>query len=124
MNRAMDGLELRQEYETRYKVPALLGNCTILEVLIALAKRIAFMTSDSAEEEDDVGYWFWRMIDNLGMTNKDEINEHILTIWMERRFKFNGEGSPFPLRKCDKNQTNIEIWYQMQSYMNENYDIS
>lgn len=122
-NRAKDGLELRRDYERIYGAPAPHGDCSVLEVLIGLAKRMAWTTSKSYDEEEDTVFWFWTLIDNLELSANQERNEDILMKWMTRKFKTNGKGSPFPLHFCDKNQKNTELWYQMQSYLKENYNI-
>lgn len=132
-NRVDDGFELRKEYSRGFTIPDLptiFDECiSVLEVLVAFACRI----------DDDIMYdgslhaskWFFIMIDNLGMTNYTddalgtvwtvEEVEQIIDIWMFRRFDFNGKGSIFPLRNTTFDQRDVEMWYQMQEWFNENY---
>lgn len=69
--------------------------------------------------------WFWIMMENMGLTRYDD--EHfdvddvnrIVDIWLERRFGSDGMGSPFPLQHPFEDQRQIELWQQMQNYVNE-----
>ena len=118
-NREKDGLYLRDKFK---KECGVVGNvfmdhpCTILEVMVALSIRI---------EEDIVGdpdiCVFWRMINNLGLTEtQDPLNwEARIDIWLERKFDRDGSGSPFPLEHPDCNQSRIEIWAQAMRWINE-----
>jgi hypothetical protein len=122
-NRIEDGLALRQEFrEIYYDCPIPGIPCTVLEVLIALARRMEYITW---REDLYTAFWFWEMVDNLELNPRHPRveNERIIDTWMARKFSFNGIGSPFPLKKCNVDQTKIEIWYQMQNYMIEMDDI-
>ena len=78
----------------------------------------------------------WEIIENLGLKRYDddqfgdnfvrckiEIRE-ILSMLNNRSYKRNGVGGMFPLLFPEKNQKKVEIWYQMQAYINEEYRIS
>jgi len=39
-----------------------------------------------------------------------------------RRYSKTGKGGLFPLKHPKKDQTEVEIWYQMQQYVMENFD--
>ena len=54
--------------------------------------------------------------------NFDEIDIR-LSNFMERTYTRNGYGGLFPLTKSKENQRNVEIWYQMSAYLEENYPI-
>lgn len=121
-NRALDGIELRREYEEYARMAAPSGPCSILEVLIGLARRMAYITYDpDLSDEDQLSLWFWEMIDNLDINPLRGADSNMMKIlcWIERRFDKNGEGSPFPLRFSRKNQKRVELWYQMQAYILE-----
>ena len=64
-NRAEDGLKLRErfELESSLKLPDL-GECKMLEFLIALAIRLNEAVYDY-HNPDQVRYWFWELITNL-----------------------------------------------------------
>lgn len=134
-NRASDGLELREEYLREIHYPKYIeieGECSVLEMLIGLARRMDFETSDPydiCDVTDRTAYWFWEMIDNLGllafsddcyvdyggMTQADRAIDRLL----EREYSWNGEGGLFPLEKTNTDQRDVELWYQMNAYLME-----
>ena len=132
LNRAEDGLDLREEYfsRTREREPVL--PCNVLEMLIALSER---MSDDLYDEENtmyDMTYCFWRMICNLNLDiYTDEIFEYMsfaeedirikLEEFLSRRYDYSGKGGLFPLKNPKKDQRKVEIWYQMNAYLIENY---
>ena len=134
-NRAYDGMELREECLKELGYPKYVtidGPCSVLEMLIGLARRMDFETSDPYEEEghDRTTYWFWEMIENLGLTIFDDDSyvdmegqifvDSIVDRLVERRYEENGEGGIFPLRHTTEDQRDVEIWYQMHMYLAEN----
>ena len=40
-----------------------------------------------------------------------------------RMFSRDGSGGLFPLRRFDRDQRSVEIWYQMQAWLMENSDV-
>lgn len=132
-NRLADGFALREQYSngfTDVDLPQIFDEpVSVLEVLVAFACRI----------DDDIMYdgnlhaskWFFIMIDNLGLTgfNDDgfgvvwtvEEVDQIIDIWMSRQYGIDGKGSIFPLKFTTFDQRNLEMWYQMQEWFNENY---
>lgn len=135
-NRADDGCRLRDIFadETYYDDYRCLDEpCSVMEMLIALAIRIA-ENFDDGEEEAHIRFWYWKMIENLWGLNMDDLNdqnftkygfsyytfEDKLNVWMSRQFRKDGLGGIFPLKFAQKNQRRLEIWYQMQSYLIEN----
>ena len=131
-NREKDGLYLRQEFG----IDLDLGPCRVLEMLIALSRRMEFQLYGT-DYNKSYKNLFWELIDNLDLIRfdnleaaKDEIYleiDHILTSWIERRYSPNGIGGVFPLKKwrnsVSMDQTEVEIWYQMMLYLSENYEI-
>jgi len=70
-NRASDGIKLRDTWVDTaglgyYELDILEGPCSVLEMLIGLSFRINEILSD-ADSTDDVGPWFWEMVNNLGL---------------------------------------------------------
>ena len=131
-NRLYDGLDLRQEFIDESEggnVPGawLSQPCSFLEMIIALARRLAF---ESSPLETD--YWFWRMMENLDLrryidesfdddarfTVQDAVGRVI-----ERQYNADGRGGLFPLNHPGKDQREVEIWYQSQQYLMENIDV-
>lgn len=135
-NRAFDGIELREEYLSDTMDPdyyIIDGDCTLLEMLVALARRMDFETSDPYDLDgcDNTSYWFWEMMDNLGLSKYSddvygEMNDEAASYvdWaidklLKRQYEPNGDGGLFPLKHCHENQCKIEIWYQMHAYLHE-----
>lgn len=135
-NRQEDGLALRQEYAQEHQEPSGIffdGAVSVLEVLVALAIRI---DSEIVGRPgyDDSGRWFREMLRNLDLEDYDDLSIHtdsrakedikdIIETWLSRRFKRNGEGSPFPIRESQRDMRSVELWYQMQLYIGENYEV-
>jgi hypothetical protein len=135
-NREEDGKDLRAEYcgepYTRYVERALEGPCSMLEMLIALAKRIEEMLS-TPDKPDRTGIWFWEMIHNLGLReyqDRDSVekkernalyNRKIIDRFIERLYNANGDGSLFPQKYPAFDSRTIEIWYQVQAYYMDEY---
>lgn len=127
-NRAIDGLELRSdfEYETGDyldKDSGLPPNCSFFEMVAALSIRCENDLMRNPSLGDRTSKWFFEFIDNLGLEpdmNSDEIYE-IINNFMNGKYKNNGEGGMFPLKKRGINQKNEQIWKQLSAYINENY---
>ena len=143
-NRCYDGQALRDQFvellhldeshvEVRY---FLKGDCTVLEMLVALAKRIDEQMFDLKSHENRTGKWFLEMITNLRLdgcadstTRDDRLDpvaeaavDDVLERFMERTYDFYGRGGLFPLkRRPPEDQTDVEIWYQLMRYLDENY---
>ena len=131
-NRVEDGLQLRKEFGCE---DILTGPCSVLEMIIALARRMDGIMYDN-EIGPEPDYWFWRMMENLGLDryfdceeyiseDKNSEIQNIICTLLERRYSWNGRGGLFPLKDNGylKDQRKVEIWYQMQSYLvEENYD--
>lgn len=115
-NRVQDGLDLRPEFGT-----ALDGPCTTLEVLIGLSRRLEFFTDGTAEG------WAWQLLvnleldkmsDPLGRVRQARVDEALeRVIW--RTYNPDGTGGFFPLAWPEKDQTKVELWYQMSAYVDE-----
>lgn len=125
-NRWEDGRDLRYEFLVETENPNVNQefmdvSCSVLEMLIALSRRIAFQTDTPTEA------WFWHILHNLGIDHctdaagdfTDFVQEVIRkVIW--RDYEEDGRGGLFPLRRADRDQRNVEIWYQMGAYILEN----
>lgn len=128
-NRVQDGLDLRVQFmnQTRRRRSLDLDTIThkgasVLEVVIALSIRAAFLAGGVPE------IWAWQLLENLhlersfdpltpGKANRvDDILEAL--IW--RTYQRDGQGGFFPLSSdAPSDQTKIEIWDQMNIYVNE-----
>jgi hypothetical protein len=126
-NRSSDGLKLREKYGfVQEDVP-----CSLLEMLMALAIRcedeILYSPTYGNRSKD----WFWMMMTNLGLNkmrdlsfnkawNNDDVTG-ICDVFMDREYGYSGHGGGlFPLKHPHKNQTEVEIWYQLSTYLLEN----
>jgi hypothetical protein len=56
--------------------------------------------------------------------NKVRKVHHILERLIWRQYREDGLGGFFPLNWPDKDQTQVEIWYQMQKYVTEIQQVS
>jgi len=129
-NRAGDGIELRydfMEYEGWNTMPLEGEPCNVLEMLIALAQRIENDIMWDGEH-DRTAKWFWEMVRNLGFWSEKVGNranyKEIIDCWLDRKPRKSGQVTTFPTKKWAKtDQKNIEIWYQAQAYLMENYKI-
>lgn len=121
-NRAEDGRQLRREWAEEMDISVdptwLAVGCSFLEMLIALARRLAF------EGDGDPHIWFWHLLDNLNLvrcTDRSRCDprevEDIVNTVIWRTYDRNGRGGLFPLRRPRKDQRNVELWYQMNAYL-------
>lgn len=136
-NRVEEGIELRYKFADEKNIHLseefLSQTCTLLEMLIALADRMDFILFDPSKGTRR-WLWFWLFIDNLKLqkytndekediSQKKKFNKIVINKFIRRDYLANGTGGLFPLDNPSSDQRNIEIWYQMAAYINENYDI-
>lgn len=130
-NRVGDGQFLRKNwleqedlYEYLYEFDG--EKVSVLEVLIGIAERLEYQVGDIMVG-NRISERFWELLRNLDIEKYSAGNYKPLNIkekvrnWMARKYKKNGVGSIFPLKKCDKNVTVLQIWDQMNLYIMENY---
>lgn len=125
-NRVEDGRDLRYEFIKECDVEAdeewLSLECSMLEMLIGLSRRLAFESKGSARD------WFWEMIENMDLKQLNdfyydsEAPEQVdramdNVIW--RTYNSDGSGGLFPLQNPEEDQTDVELWYQLSSYLAE-----
>lgn len=133
-NRAEDGTDLRYRfgYEHSYErsmIDLYLDNrsCSVLEMMVALAIRCEEHIMSDPDVGDRTGQWFWNMIVNLGLGPMDDrrfdraYTDDILNRLMNREYGPHGEGGLFTVRNCRKDLRFVEIWYQMNYYLSENF---
>ena len=132
-NRADDGTDLRYRFAYEFHLD---GNevrkyldqrpCSILEMMVALAQRCEEQIMDNPNDGNRTGKWFFEMLKSLGLSLMDD--EHfnllealdILVKFMQREYGENGQGGLFTLRYPRWDMREIEIWYQMMAYLEEN----
>ena len=142
-NRMDDGIKLRELFMAESGVDddrqfdiyleALSGPCSVLEMMVALAKRIEDDILFDPVDVDHSKLLFWDMVKNLGLIDLDD--EHYyekngnyicaqnLSRMLERKYRRDGKGGLFPLKWPKEDQRTTEIWYQMSAYLDENYSI-
>ena len=127
-NRVDDAYDLRVEFLENYDGAESIDlewqhlGCSVLEVLVALSRRLSFFTDIDPHE------WFWEMLENIdiGMahTNDQHYNQEIRrdvndiierVIW--RNYEPDGKGGLFPLEAPAQDQRRVELWYQMSAYL-------
>lgn len=129
-NRASDGKYLRTifleeypQFENDLRSEFDIHPCTWLEMLIALASRMSFITSKT------VGECFLYLLRNLGFIATDtyliqtdeEFIRHFCEIVNNRQYGANGQGGLFPLQHpTNPPQNEVEIWDQMHAWIHEN----
>lgn len=132
-NRADDGMDLRYRfaYECGMKaeeVREYLDDrpCSIFEMMVALAQRCEEQIMDNPDDGNRTGKWFFDMLKSLGLTMMDDsrfdrlTTMDILIRFMRRDYEESGQGGLFTLRYPKFDMRNIEIWYQMMAYLEEN----
>jgi len=120
-NRLQDGLDLRAEFLNGRRPNLTLQGATVLEVLVALSRRVAFTAGGDAE------MWAWRLLKNLRLNKasdpitaaKETRIEETLYALIWRTYEPSGQGGFFPLRFPNQDQTKLEIWFQMNAYIIE-----
>lgn len=140
-NRAKDGLRLRHEWwdlihdecPDRHLVlelplDTLEGPCTVLEMLVALAKRIEVDVMMDDRFGCRIPQWFWMILENLELDGFDDsvlgpeewkIVQERIQMMLDRTYSESGHGGLFPLwhPRCD--QRDAEIWWQAQWWLQE-----
>ena len=128
-NRDMDAYDLRKEFlfDAGYHVYDIWDSPrSVLEVLVAFSRRIEIEITGEPGN-DDLGRWFWIMIENLSLLEFDNLMfdkgkvDKILEKWLSHLYKKNGKGSIFLTHKSDIDFRDMEMWYQMHTYLNENW---
>lgn len=134
-NRLEDGKELRIEFLNSSRGRSfddLHGlwrdlECSMFEMFIALARLAAFESGRSSVE------WFWRFMHNLELDQYsdavyeisiEEEVEEVLDRLCSRRYSYDGEGGLFPLHHATCDQRDVELWYQMSSYLLEGHYVN
>lgn len=141
-NREADALEQRDFIGGEITGPA-----RLLEVMVGLAARMDSILGSTDGDRESIKNSFWEIFVNLGLEEFTDCRfcngwmpcdfSQICEKLLKREYEKNGKGGFFPLI-CEKNhklvnseetkihkldQRKVEIWYQMQAYLAENYPI-
>lgn len=123
-HRVADGIELRNVFlkETNVQMTDLPWNqpCSIFEMLVAFSGRASFQT-DMPEKD-----WFWIFMSNLKLDKVRRVTsgtmrkiEEILYTFVWRIYEPNGLGGLFPMNRTEKDQREVELWYQLHEWIDE-----
>ena len=124
-NRVEDGRDLRYQFLEECDLgedQEWLGlDCSMLEMVIGLSRRLSFLAEGEPRD------WFWHLLDNLGILFTDRENgphrnkevRAVLDSVVKRDYHADGRGGLFPLRHPDGDQRLVEVWDQMNSYLDE-----
>lgn len=125
-NRAKDGEQLRVMFEDETDCPCeKYGPCSVLEMMLALAMRCESQIMYDPDEGDRVHIWFWEMFRNLGLDElgEDDFDELIFSSIIQRllgrEYSKDGRGGLFYIPNCHRDMRKIEIWYQLNFYLQE-----
>lgn len=125
-NRIADGMELRGEFFGQYNGGISEDGASVLEVLIALSRRLAFVADGDPE------VWAWRLLKNLELdkfwdplksAKKVQDLDDRLEALIWRTYHSDGQGGFFPLAWPTEDQRRVELWYQMNAYIDEQVDL-
>lgn len=131
-NRESDGIDFRYRFGMETGLPDYIIAsqidilpCSVLEMMVALANRIEEQIMTNTELGNRTGEWFRKMIFSLhledetnGQVDRDGV-ETIIFQFMHHRYKPNGSGGLFTLKKPKCDMRTVEIWYQMQYWLSE-----
>ncbi len=138
-NRMIDGMTLRRifEYETGirfFSEEEKREPCSMLEMMVALARRCEISIMDDPDEGDRTGLWFWNMIRSLGLIEftdtKYRSNVEYTTNciaanierFLDQDYEYNGSGGLYTVKNPPDDMRKQEIWTQMHWFLNESYN--
>lgn len=127
-NRASDGIRLRNSIIRDADISDSLGECRVLEMMIALAIDCEEQIMQEARFGDRTAIWFWTMIDNLGLIRMDDWNYNDILVkssvskFLDRRYDRDGHGSIFYVTNRHNDLRRVELWYQMCWFLSEQYN--
>lgn len=126
-NRVQDGLDLRTYFiREMYGEDAVYvwtnRGCSFLEMLIALSNSLSF------EADGDPRNWFWHLMEQMDLEqfNDRDYNDQAIGVIDQtldrvifRQYNPDGSGGLFPLRNPAQDQRQVDLWYQLNAYLNE-----
>ena len=132
-NRRIDGINFRYRfgYENGYSDEYIkryldTKECSILEMMLALAYRVEEQIMADISYGNRTGQWFWVMIVNLGLGQMDDAKfdkgycTYVIDTFLQRRYLDNGKGGLFVVNHPRRNMQDVDIWCQFMWYLDEN----
>lgn len=136
-NRIDDGINFRYRFGDMYgysreEIAQFLDNrpCSVFEMMFALSFRCEEQIMYDASYGDRTSEWFWTMIANLGLGAMDDgkfdVNyvSSIVDRLISRQYEPNGKGGLFTVHGKSQDLRDVEIWYQLMWYLDENYPLN
>ena len=135
-SRVNDAIEFRYTFADHYHIPYAaiasdlnteVGTCNMLEMMVALATRMENHIMSDEAYGDRTAQWFWQMALSLGFENVDDTvfdesrAAQIIDIFNNRQYAPNGKGGLFTVENSVTDMRTLDIWYQMQFWINTNY---
>lgn len=133
-DRILDGLRLRRDFLDEEGIDRDLEEsifpgkqCSILELMVALACRCERDLMTNADIGDRTSKWFWVMMHSLGLdgmtdnTYDPDRVSYILDTFINRQYDYTGFGGLFTVQNPRRDMRDVDIWYQMCWYMSESY---
>ena len=127
-NRAKDGADLRYRFALSHGLDdtpeCLDGPCSVLEMMVALAIRCEEDIMDDPDIGDRTKQWFWGMITSLGLGAMYDTRfdicyvEEVVERFLNRDYEHNGRGGLFTIKHPRYDLRDIEIWRQLNDYLN------
>lgn len=135
-NRATDGLYLRtlftEEMRGNLGVSKIVTGapCSVLEMLLALAKKTEHDIMYNPFYGDRTCKWFWVMLENLGLDIYDDYGyfeesvDRILYVFMHHLYASDGSGGGmFPNKFVERDLRKTDIWWQLNAFLEKNYPV-
>lgn len=94
-------------------------------MMIALAIRCEEHIMEDPDIGNRTGQWFWSMLVSLGLGSMSDVQfdpvrvDEILDRFMDHDYAPDGKGGLFTIRNHRFDMRSMEIWYQMNCYLNE-----
>lgn len=127
-NRISDGFEMRDRFVNDGGIISdpqnfIGANCSILELMVALAIRCEIDIMHSVREGDRTAVWFWKMVGSLGLNDMDDgrydnlhVN-YILEDFINHNYTRDGKGGLFYVQNSWMDMRDLEIWSQMNLFL-------
>lgn len=136
-DRVQDGLLLRKLFFDDYDIydfetaDSHTHTCSVFELLVGLVLRMEEIIAEPLQPNGELRpSLFMELLNNLelteytdrGFSTHDRVFvEHKLKFFLNRTYDRDGKGGIFPLIRSRMDQRNVELWYQMNQYIDENY---
>jgi len=126
-NRIIDAEDMKRDWEEDNHLYLERDICSVLEVLVALVKRVEYTIMDDDTYGDRTGQWFWIIIENLELDDQNEANydeefvEEVIENMLYRKYDKYGNGGMFYVEHPLRDMRDVDIWMQFMWYLNENF---